>query len=56
MHTFGKAGSDKSSKAFQLYNVFAANMMKWVREDKDRKELITALRIYLYLQRKVEGN
>jgi CRISPR-associated protein Csm1 len=55
-YLLARQAPDKSSKAFQLYNVFAANMMKWVREDKDRKELITALRIYLYLQRKVEGN
>ena len=40
---------DKTAK--QLYQVFSKNMYQWYLQPEDRKQLVTAIYIYVYLTR-----
>ena len=41
----------KDKKSAQLYRTFSKNMYAWYRSETDRKQLITAIYIYVYLSR-----
>lgn len=44
----------RSSPAFKAYRAFADKMYKWALNENDRAELITAIYIYVYENRKVD--
>ena len=37
-----------------LYQEFSKKMYQWIKDDKDSKELITAIYMYVYLNRNKE--
>lgn len=43
-------GEDKAEEK-QLYREFARQMYEWIRQEKDRKQAITAMYLYIYLTR-----
>ena len=43
---------DKKSSYYNLYSDFSEKMYGWILSPKDRKELLTAIYIYIYLTRK----
>ena len=47
-----QGASDMGKKA---YHEFSKNMMKWIHQEKDRRQLETAMTIYAYHTRETEG-
>lgn len=47
--------TDDAAKT-ERYREFTQQMYKWMQNEKDRKELISALYLYIYTERKKEGN
>ena len=43
--------SEKSKSEFAVYEKFAHNIYTWARSPRDRDELITAIYLYVYLNR-----
>ncbi len=48
-------GRSASPEEKQQYKVFADHMTKWVKADKDRRQLKTAMTLYAYISRNREG-
>ena len=47
-----KKGGDESAEAYRrLYKEFRQKLYQWQRNEKDRKQFITAIYIYAYLTR-----
>ena len=46
----------KDKNAQRLYKNFSENMYRWYMQPEDRKQLITAIYIYVYLTRTGEKN
>ena len=44
----------KNEELKKIYQEFADNLYKWIQNKKDRRQLMTALRLYIYLTRKDE--
>ncbi|MBP3655950.1 MAG: type III-A CRISPR-associated protein Cas10/Csm1 [Clostridia bacterium] len=44
----------RHSAAFGLYNAFSRQMYAWACQEKDRRQLITAIYLYVYMNRKAE--
>jgi len=44
--------SSKNKKYKEIYNIFSSKMYDWILDEKQRKELLTAIYIYIYLTRK----
>jgi len=42
---------EKSKKEIEKYNEFAIKMYRWIQNEKDVKQLITAIYIYVYMNR-----
>lgn len=47
-------GDKTTERELGVYNNFAANMYKWVQNEKDCRELVTAIYIFIYLTRDEE--
>lgn len=43
---------DASEETKELYSEFSKSIYKWIKNEKDRKETITAVYIYMYMNRK----
>lgn len=43
--------SEKSNELYAIYKEFSKKMYEWIKNPKDKKELITAIYIYVYLKR-----
>lgn len=52
MEPDAKASEEKKS----LYREFSQKMYKWIKDETESRELVTAIYIYVYLNRKKEGN
>ena len=50
-----KPGQDDDEKKERVYQEFSQNMYRWIKEADDRRELITAIYLYVYLNRSKEG-
>lgn len=50
-----KPGQDDDEKKERVYQEFSQNMYHWIKEADDRRELITAIYLYVYLNRSKEG-
>ncbi|MBC7075732.1 MAG: type III-A CRISPR-associated protein Cas10/Csm1 [Syntrophomonadaceae bacterium] len=48
------AGQDVSDEQRTRYREFASKMYEWILDHKDRKELLTAINLFIYLTRKKE--
>ncbi len=50
-----KPDSEKAKdEEIEKYNEFAKKMYRWIRSDKDSKQLVTAIQLYVYLNRTEE--
>lgn len=46
-------GDDEGKE--KIYQEFSQNMYRWIKDENDKKELITAIYLYVYLNRSKEG-
>ena len=45
-----KSGKNDAAKQ-KAYQEFSANMLNWIKNSADRKQLLTAMRLFIYLNR-----
>ena len=45
-----------SAEQTALYNDFSKNMYRWIQSDEDCRQLVTAIYIYIYMNRESEEN
>ena len=45
---------NEGTEKFDIYRHFSKKMYEWIKDDKDRQELITAMYIYVYLNRDID--
>ena len=45
----------KNQELMDAYSIFSQNMIKWIQDDSSRRELETAIILYVYLIREKEG-
>ena len=45
---------DAGREQREAYRVFSEKMYQWIRDDEDRRQLITAIYLYTYLTREKE--
>ena len=45
-----------SAEHTALYKEFSQNMYRWIQSEKDRRQLVTAIYIYIYMNRESEDN
>ena len=45
---------NEGAEKFDIYRHFSKKMYEWIQDDKDRQELITAMYIYVYLNRDID--
>ena len=50
-----KPAQDDEERKEKIYQEFSQNMYRWIKNEDDRKELITAIYLYVYLNRSKEG-
>lgn len=47
-------GNNDSQQEKDAYRVFSENMTKWIKTEEDRRQLITAIQLYVYMTRNKE--
>lgn len=45
---------NEGTEKFYIYRHFSKKMYEWIKDDKDRQKLITAMYIYVYLNRDID--